>query len=876
MGINGMMFSNTPFLSPQSLVKGIALAIVCASVVFSTDAPTAFASPITRIPGPVVDRIYFKAFDVDRAPLHLENGDMDLYLFGLKTNAATELRNNPNFKIFEAPASSVSIILNPAPAPSGQLNPFSIQKIRWAVQFLVNREFVAHEIYRGNALPMFTHVSPNDFDQLTISDLVHDYDIRYDPDLASRIITEEMTKAGAILDNGIWHYNSRPIRIKGVIRTEDERRLVGDLVRAELQTAGFQVEPSYQQFAPAILTVYSSDPVNLQWHFYTEGWGRSAPDRYDYSTINQMTAPWIGNMPGWQEAGFWQYENGTIDDLGKKLFTGAFSTQQERNGIYQELTGLAIEDSIRIWVVTVINSFAATANLVGTTEDLVSGPRSPWTLREAHIQGRVDLTVGNLWIWTERTTWNPIGGMTDLYSNEIWKNLHDPPIWNHPFTGLPMAVRSSFDVETAGPAKTLPVPQHSLKLDPSRDRWVPVGPNVTATSKVIFDYSKYFQSTWHHGVPITMADVIYSMYQRFDLAYDQNKSRIELALATTAKPQLDRFKGFRILDENRLEVYVDFWHFEDSYIAAYAIPSRLSMPWEILAAMDHLVFQQRLAAYSDTAASRFNVPWLSLVMDRHARLVKSAITEFADTDFDLSHLFMVGDLNLWNSLEARERYRRTLDWFGNHSLLVISNGPFMLTRYDPPAQFAELKAFRSPSYPFSKGDWLYGKPSLIEFLPITIPSLTINASNELIFQLKGPGTLGIHYLLFDPVARKVIDSGEAMDAGKDLFRITVNKQVSSALLPGIYQLYLTGYSNGISVVELQRIDIEASFQVMDEEATSAEATPISVGSTTGVSDNTRNPKQSGGCGSNAQPEFALLIAGLALFGLIRRTRMRNL
>ena len=37
-----------------------------------------------RKPGPAVERLYFKAFNVDRAPLDLEAGEMDLYYFNLK------------------------------------------------------------------------------------------------------------------------------------------------------------------------------------------------------------------------------------------------------------------------------------------------------------------------------------------------------------------------------------------------------------------------------------------------------------------------------------------------------------------------------------------------------------------------------------------------------------------------------------------------------------------------------------------------------------------------------------------------------------------------------------------------------------------------
>ena len=121
-------------------------------------------------------------------------------------------------------------------------------------------------------------------------------------------------------------------------------------------------------------------------------------------------------------------------------------------------------------------------------------------------------------------------------------------------------------------------------------------------SKVTFDYSAYTDSPWHHGQPITMADAVYSIAESFDRAYDPDKARIEIALAVTARPFLETFQGFRLTDDDRLEVYVDFWHFDQNYIGSYASPAGFDMPWELYAAMDVVVFEQRRAAYSDTAA----------------------------------------------------------------------------------------------------------------------------------------------------------------------------------------------------------------------------------------------------------------------------------
>src|SRR5690606_19106315 len=344
-------------------------------------------------------------------------------------------------------------------------------------------------------------------------------------------------------------------------RVEDERRDIADLIRVELEGAGFQVATSYLPFAAAVLSVYSTDPAIFEWHIYTEGWGRGAPQRYDYSNINQMYAPWLGNMPGWREVGFWQYEHEELDRIGKELFRGEFSGVEERNEMYRQMTRIGLDESIRVWVVTAENSFPARNDLDGVTADLVSGPKSPWTLREINLPGGGPVTIGHLWVWTERTTWNPVGGFGDVYSTDIWRAVHDAPMWNHPFTGVPIPVRVTYEVETAGPDGKLDVPADAVMWNAVQDRWAPVGGGVKATSKVVFDYSGYFESRWHHGRPIEMADVVYQIAQGFELAYDPDKARIEVALGVTARPYLETLKGYRFLDDRRVEVYVDFWHF---------------------------------------------------------------------------------------------------------------------------------------------------------------------------------------------------------------------------------------------------------------------------------------------------------------------------
>lgn len=756
-------------------------------------------------PGPAVDRILFRSFHVDRAPLELEADNMDLYMFSLNTEAAEQLRDDSNVRLYPAPATTLSLILNPAPAPEGQLNPFANREIRQAMQLLVDRDFIARDLFQGLALPMVTHVSPQDFDFLTVHEIARGSGIAYAPELARERIAEAMQQEGAELVDGVWNYEGRPVQVKLVGRVEDERREIADLVRAELEEAGFMVAISYQSFAPAVLQVYSTDPQAFEWHIYTEGWGRSTAQRYDFSSVNQMNAPWLGNMPGWREVGFWQYENTELDDLGQALFRGEYDSQEERDEIYRTMTEIGLDESVRIWLANVVNHYPTQSELTGVTRDPVAGVRGPWTLREAYLPGQDELTVGHLWVWTERTTWNPVGGFGDVYSVDIWRNVHDPPLWNDPFTGIPTSLRAGFEVETAGPDTAVEVPEDAVVWDAAAGAWQEVGPGVEAVSKVTFDYSSYVDSKWHHGQPITMADVVYPIAQNFELSYDEDKSRIETAAAVTARPYLETFRGYRVLDDRTLEVYVDFWHFEENLIASYASPSSVSMPWEVLAAMDTLVFEERRAAFSDTAAARFDVPWLSLVMERDAGLVERTLEALVRDESVPEGVFTMGGESLIDAQTASDRYQAALDWYDEHDHLVISNGPFYLNDYDPPAQLAELLAYRDETYPFRPGDWYLGSPPLVEIADVDTSALTGSAESEVVVAVEGPGQLGVRYLTIDAASGEVVGSGEARDTGDGSFVVPLGDVPA-----GQYRLELAAFSDRVALLTERSVDIEVT------------------------------------------------------------------
>ena len=434
-----------------------------------------------------------------------------------------------------------------------------------------------------------------------------------------------------------------------------------------------------------------------------------------------------------------------------------------------------------------------------------------------------------MWVWTNRTTWNPVGGFGDVYSNDIWNNVRDTPLATHPFTGVPIPFRADYEVETAGPGASLDVPADAFQWDAGADSWSSVPADTRATSKVTFDYSKYFQSNWHHGKPITMADVIYSIAQTFDLVYDEEKANIEVSISTTSKPFTDTFRGFRITEDNQLEVYVDYWHFVDDYIAQYANISGVTMPWEVLAAMDDMVFEQRIVAYSDTAAARFNVDPISLVLDRFARLTRNTLRDFAEDELLPDNVFDVNGKSLVTGEEASERYAAAIEWFSDKGHMVISNGPYLLETFDSSAQFAQITAFRDPGYPFKPGDLYYGKPQTLRITSVNGAALVEGSGMSATVSVEGPGELSVQYVFQDPATGEIIASGPAQAESGGTFRVDVSADVAAGLAGDLYHLYVAAYSDELSTLLEQRVDVEFGEAMAPTEetqpTTQAEATP---------------------------------------------------
>jgi peptide/nickel transport system substrate-binding protein len=360
-----------------------------------------------------------------------------------------------------------------------------------------------------------------------------------------------------------------------------------------------------------------------------------------------------------------------------------------------------------------------------------------------------------------------IDGFNDVYSVDIGRATGDPVVWRHPFTSSAMPFRGEYEVTTEGPEGVMDVPSDAFKWDADSDTWVTVGTGVNATSKVVFDYSKYtLGQKWHHDIEISMADILYYKAMGWDIAEDAEKSVRESARSSGAQGLYNTIKGIVVVDDHTVEVYTDYYHFDDNEIAIFIGAGWHGgigyNPWELLAAQEDVVFEKQLAAFGQQSADLYGLPWLSLVLSEHAGLVTDSLEELLAEEYYPSNYWTLGETDWGDGLDnAKERYQACIDWYNEKDILWINCGPFILNDFDAEAQYAETIAYRDPTYPFEPGDWYYGRPKVPEVVEVTLPTITKGLAADIDLTMAGPENLAATYIITDEATGALVLKGEA-------------------------------------------------------------------------------------------------------------------
>ena len=652
--------------------------------------PSAFAEK-----GTFLDEIRFVQYlDENTALEEVRNGKLDLYYYRISSDRLKDADSRDGLQIFESTGGYFSILLNPTNA--GEFNPFSIREVRYALNFLVDRNLIVNELLGGYGSPMISNYGIFSADYLGIIDVLESFQFRYNPNLANQIISEQLENAGAQKINNVWHYDDEPIVITFFIRSDDPaRKAIGEILSSNLESIGFIVEKEFGDLNKAFVVVYGSDPAEQKWHLYTEGWGSSGFTRYDSVALAQMYAPWFSNMPGNNNPAYWNYQNDLLDKITQKIYSGESETAEERTRLIKDATKEGVNESVRVFLASKVDQYVSNENLDGVINALGAGVPSRFTPINVQASDQ-SITIGVKQIY--QGAWNPVAGLTDTYSTQIWFTLFDPSLTGHPFSGKIFPIRTNWEIETNGPKSVVNVPSDAIIWDSKSKNWKEVGPNTFAISKATFDLNF---GEWHNGQKMNMNDIIYSTY--FLLEWGSEKDENDKTFDSDYSPQAAQtaktLVGIKPIDNDTIEVYTNYWHFDEGEIASWTSPWS-SMPWEIMAAMEKTVVDGK-SSFSRSESLTKNVSWLSLIIPNDARMIQSQLEEFKSSNFipdALTDFQQITDFQI-------DRYQSSIDWINQHEHAVISNGPFYLEGYSPDSRSITIKSFDSSGYPLQQGIW---------------------------------------------------------------------------------------------------------------------------------------------------------------------------
>ena len=809
---------------PRAALALLAAVVAAASAVAAAGLPAAAADK-----GTYVDAVEFIQYlDENTALEEVRNGNLDLYYFTVPADRVKDAESRRGLRVYESTGGSYSLLVNPAEPSDGSLNPFSMRDVRYALNYLVDRRLLVNELMGGHGTPMVSNYGPSDPDYIGILGLIESYGFEHNPSLASSMIDSAMAGAGAHRgEGGLWMHGGGPVEVRVFIRSDDPvRESVGEILASALEDAGFAVGRDYGDLNKAFVVVYGSDPAEMQWSVYTEGWGgRSAFVRYDPVGLGQMYAPWYSSMPGFNDPSYWNYENALLDSLTQRIYAGEYGSAAERAELVRAATAEAVSESVRVFLAARTDLYAGGPDVEGVVNDFGAGVPSRFTPINARPGGSDVLRVGVKQIY--QGSWNPVVGFGDTYSTQIWNALSDPGTFYHPYSGRIIPVRAEWDVEgAAGGAAGVPVPRGAVLWSPAEQRWEPVPDGTRAQSRVTFDL---LGGRWHHGAEIDMRDVMYSLYfavewgsapgagggqgaapapadRTFDSEYTPRAAQV-----------VDTMVGVRPVDADTIEVYLDYWHFDEAEIAAWASVWP-AMPWEVYHAMESVVLDGS-ASFSRSGSVARSVPWLSLIVPNDAQLVADALRSARDAGAAGVPPPLAG---LGATAEyAAGRYDSALEWIGERNHAVVGNGPFYLESYSPESRTIRIAAFDDESYPLPAGHWAgLEDVRFPEITGVDAPDVVVRGRPASI-DVEAEGASTLHYFVSGPPAGPGAAGtvSGSVDIAPGSATVLLDGADTSALGAGGGRLRLFAVSDDV----LRPDAYSAGFLAIDEAAAAAAA-----------------------------------------------------
>lgn len=687
----------------------------------------------------------------------VRTGAADVYTFGISAPALVKtIVDTVGYEV--SYGSYNEITFNPVGPryPDGRLNPFSVARIREAMNWLIDRDYIIKEFYAGVAgVARWFPITPSFPDYAKLADVARKLELEYayNFEKARAVIAEEMTKLGATLVGGKWTDGGKPVIVKCLIRPEDERRQIGDYVADQLEKIGFTCERDYKRAAEASPIWLTGDPALGLWDVYTGGWVTTVVDRDQADNWDFFYTKRGRPEPLWQA-----YVNPPeFDALWERLARNDFRTEQERLEMMAQAMEYGLKSSYRIWVSNRVSYFARNKN-IAVASDLAGGVYGAWlwsrTLKWTNRPGGVGGTVmmGNTSMLTE--PWNAIAGTNWIFDMMPIRGVSDYATLPDPFTGLPwpqnvekaevfveeglpslltLELGKDFGGGLKGwvsqkfvPVGSIVVPDDAwADWDAKAQRFITAkerfGGPVSAKSKVVVTYPRtVFDRQWHDGTKWSLADGILGFILSFDRAKPESAIYDEAAVPAF-RTFMGHFKGLKILKtspEVVFEVYSDSVFLEAELTASsragYLWPaySQGVAPWHTLALGIQAEAAGRLAFSSAKSRAR-GVDWTNYIAGKSLDILTEYLTANVGTGF----IPYAPTLGAYITADAaKARYSAAAEFRKKFGHLWIANGPMYVDTIRPVEKVVVLRRFAGFTDPATKWD-VFSEPKIATVTP---------------------------------------------------------------------------------------------------------------------------------------------------------------
>ena len=700
-----------------------------APVATATEAPTEAPTDVPRTErhGGWLDEIDVSVVDGDSAISQIQAGAIDFYSFNLASDVFPAIKE-AGLPSTQSLGGYYGISLNPAVfTDTSVLNPFSNRKIREALNWLIDRNYLNQEIYAGGSLPKLLPITTQLVEYTNLIETARALEAKYafNVDKAKEVIDAEMVAMGAELgSDGKWQFNGAPVTLAFLIRSDGDgtRQPMGDYVSNQLETVGFTVDRQYKTSSEAFPIWLDTVAADGQWHLYTAGYipsglatlrDESANIQQSYlNTSIQAGEPYISNV-----------SDPEFQQLGDDLAQGKYTDKEERDAAMRRALELSLEDSLFVWTIEQ-QVYAPYNDTVQVTYDLATGPGStnvgPYNLRFKDQEGGVmkigtsdlfsqpwNTVAGSNGVWdvsvmqaTTMGTSNFIGGgglMADPYTGLAYPQRIESAELTHK-EGLP--IHQNLDWLTVNTVPQVDVPEDAwVDWDAKEQKWItaaekfPDGTTANIKSVVVYPADLFETVKWHDGSPISVGDFVMNMIQSLDPAKPDSPLYDE-ALALSIDAGLESFKGYRITstDPLTIEAYSDVYVTDAEHNITPLWPQSpygLSGEngWQLFA-ISNLADAAGELAYSSDKADAKQIEQTSWVGGPSLEI----LSKYLDQAASESYIPFEPTLGQYVTKEEADlRYANLKKWYEDHGHFWVGTGPYYLDQVFTTEKTAVLK-----------------------------------------------------------------------------------------------------------------------------------------------------------------------------------------